>query len=109
MRALTVEPGRAHSARVEDVPEPRREDGAVLVRTLSVGICGTDAEIVAGHYGWAPSGRRRLILGHESIGQGEAAPAGPRLAGGDLGCGLVRRPVPVPCRYHRRGEWDRVH
>src|SRR3546814_6752174 len=49
MRALTVEPGRAHSACVEDVPEPGREDGAVLVRTLSVGICGTDADIVAGH------------------------------------------------------------
>src|SRR3546814_10723843 len=76
MRALTGEPGRAHSAGVEDVPEPRRDDGAVLVRTLSVGICGTDAEIVAGHYGWAPPGRRRLILGHESIGQVEEAPAG---------------------------------
>lgn len=106
MRALTVEPGRAHSARVEDVPEPRREDGAVLVRTLSVGICGTDAEIVAGHYGWAPSGRRRLILGHESIGQVEEAPAGSGLAAGDLVVGIVRRPDPVPCRYCGAGEWD---
>src|SRR3546814_16373626 len=63
MRALTVEPGRAHSACVEDVPEPGREDGAVLVRTLSVGIRGTDADIVAGESGWAPPGRRRLTPG----------------------------------------------
>src|SRR3546814_11327296 len=87
MGALTGEPGRARSARVEDVAEPRREDGAGLVRTLSVGICGTDAEIVAGHYGWAPPGRRRLILGHESIGQVEEAPAGSGFAVGDLAVG----------------------
>src|SRR3546814_19148771 len=107
MRALTGEPGRAHSAGVEDVPEPRRDDGAVLVRTLSVGICGTDAEIVAGHYGWAPPGRRRLIIGHESIGQVEEAPAGSGFAGGDLAVGIVRRPGPVPCRYCAEGAWDR--
>jgi D-arabinose 1-dehydrogenase-like Zn-dependent alcohol dehydrogenase len=51
MRALTVESGRANSARVEDVPEPRPDTGAVLVRTLALGICETDMEIVAGEYG----------------------------------------------------------
>lgn len=106
MRALTVEPGRSNSARVEDVPEPQREDGAVLVRTLSVGICGTDADIIAGEYGWAPPDRRRLILGHESIGQVEEAPAGSGFAAGDLVVGIVRRPDPVPCRYCGAGEWD---
>src|SRR3546814_19426419 len=103
MRALTVEPGRAHSACVEDVPEPGREDGAVLVRTLSVGICGTDADIVAGEYGWAPPGRSRLILGHESIGQVEEAPAGSGLAAGDLVVGIVRRP-----EIGRAACWVRV-
>src|SRR5436190_1634798 len=42
MRALTVEPGRAESARVEDVPEPPVSNGPVLVRALAVGVCGTD-------------------------------------------------------------------
>src|SRR5580765_6257822 len=64
MRALTVIPGQAHSAQVIDVPEPAVGDGPILVETLALGICGTDREIVAGHYGWTPPGRDRLILGH---------------------------------------------
>src|SRR5690606_38911440 len=106
MRALTVEPGQANSACVEDVPQPRREDGAVLVRTLAVGICGTDIDILAGDYGWAPPDRRRLILGHESLGQVEEAPAGSGLDAGDLVVGIVRRPDPAPCRYCAAGDWD---
>ena len=106
MRALTVEPRRANSARVEEVPDPRPQAGALLVRTLAVGICGTDAEIVAGEYGWAPPGERRLILGHESIGRIEEAPEGSGFAAGDLAVGIVRRPDPLPCRYCEAGEWD---
>ena len=106
MRALTVEPGRASSARVDDVPVPPPETGAILVRTLAVGICGTDREIVAGEYGWAPDGRRRLILGHESVGKVEEAPPACGFEKGDLVVGIVRRPDPVPCRYCGAGEWD---
>jgi threonine dehydrogenase-like Zn-dependent dehydrogenase len=65
MRALTLVPGRAGSGAVVDMPEPPESDGPVLVRTLAVGVCGTDAEILAGDYGWAPEGEDRLILGHE--------------------------------------------
>ncbi len=61
MRALTVEPGQAGSACVEDVPEPERER-TMLIRTLAIGVCGTDAEIVAGEHGWPPVGERRLII-----------------------------------------------
>jgi len=67
MRALTVAPGIAGSARVEDIAEPPRSDGAVLVRALALGVRGTDREIVAGHYGSAPPGERRLVIGHEII------------------------------------------
>jgi hypothetical protein len=56
MRALTVAPGVADSARFEDVADPPPSDGAVLVRTLALGVCGTDREIVSGAYGWAPPG-----------------------------------------------------
>jgi len=42
MRALTVRPGVANSARLDDVPDPPVSDGAVLVRTLALGVCGTD-------------------------------------------------------------------
>ena len=106
MRALTVTPGLANSARVEDVPEPPLSDGAVKVRALALGVCGTDREIAAGDYGWAPPGKKRLVIGHESLGRVQEAPAGLGFAVGDLVVGIVRRPDPVPCACCAVGEWD---
>ncbi len=106
MRALTVAPGVAHSTRIEDVPDPPAADGAVLVRTLALGVCGTDREIVSGRYGWAPPGARRLVIGHESLGKVEEAPAGCGVEVGDMVVGIVRRPDPVPCPACAVGEWD---
>ncbi len=106
MRALTVAPGVAGSARVEDVPAPPASDGAVLVRTLALGVCGTDRDIVSGHYGSAPPGSQRLVLGHESLGKVEDAPAGCGVKAGDIVVGIVRRPDPVPCSACAVGEWD---
>jgi glucose 1-dehydrogenase len=106
MRALTVAPGVANSARVEDVPDPPITDGAVLVRTLALGVCGTDREIVSGHYGWAPPGQKRLVIGHESLGVVQEAPADCGIKAGDLVVGIVRRPDPVPCPACAVGEWD---
>jgi glucose 1-dehydrogenase len=106
MRALTVAPGIANSARVDDVPEPPCSDGAVLVRTLALGVCGTDREIVSGGYGWAPPGQKRLVIGHESFGEVQDAPAGCGVKAGDRVVGFVRRPDPVPCPACAVGEWD---
>jgi threonine dehydrogenase-like Zn-dependent dehydrogenase len=106
MRALTVTPGQAGSACLEDVPEPPLQDGPVLVETLTVGVCGTDRDIVSGSYGWPPAGRQRLILGHESLGRVREAPADSGLKPGDLVVGIVRRPDPVPCPNCAVGEWD---
>ncbi len=106
MRALTVVPGKAGSARLEEVPEPPASDGEVLVQTHAVGVCGTDREILSGRYGWAPPGAERLILGHESIGRVLEAPAGSGFAPGDWVVGIVRRPDPVPCASCAVGEWD---
>ncbi len=83
--------------RLEEIPDPDVNDGSVVVRILAVGICGTDREIVAGRYGWAPPGRERLVVGHESLGRVEAAPSESHLVPGDLVVGIVRRPDPVPC------------
>ncbi len=57
-------------------------------------------------YGWAPPGRERLILGHESLGR--VVDPGPNsgLQPGDLVVGIVRRPDPVPCPNCAVGEWD---
>jgi threonine dehydrogenase-like Zn-dependent dehydrogenase len=106
MRALTVAPGIANSTRLDDVSDPPLSDGAVLVRTLALGVCGTDREIVSGEYGWAPPGEKRLVIGHESLGRVEQAPAGCGFQKDDLVVGIVRRPDPVPCPSCAVGEWD---
>ncbi len=106
MRAITVLPGVLNSARLDEVPEPPLTDGAVLVRTLALGVCGTDREIVSGAYGEAPAAGERLVLGHESLGEVIAAPPESGFAPGDQIVGIVRRPDPVPCPACGGGEWD---
>jgi glucose 1-dehydrogenase len=106
MRAITVRPGKANSAQLEEIAEPPLSDGNLLVRARALGVCGTDREIVSGDYGWAPLGEERLVLGHESLGTVERAPKGSDFAVGDLVVGIVRRPDPVPCPACAVGEWD---
>ncbi len=106
MRAITILPGVANSARLDDIPEPAQADGTILARTLALGVCGTDREIVAGDYGTAPPGSERLVLGHESLGEVISAPPDSDFASGDLVVGIVRRPDPVPCPACAAGEWD---
>lgn len=85
MLALTVDPGVAHSARVEDVPDPAGD--GVRVRVLEVGVCGTDREIAEGVFGVAANGR--LVLGHELVGVVDEDGHG--FARGDLVSAIVRR------------------
>lgn len=106
MKAITVEPLKPGSARLEEIPEPDVRDGSVLVETIAVGVCGTDVEIAEGKYGWAPPGQSRLVLGHESLGRViDPGPSG-GLKKGDLVVGIVRRPDTVPCPACAVGEWD---
>ncbi|MEH1012082.1 glucose 1-dehydrogenase [Micromonospora sp. CPCC 206060] len=106
MRAVTVTPGVPDSLRlVNDWPEPPSEEGAILVETLAVGICGTDHEIIAGDYGKAPPGATELVIGHESLGRVLEDPTG-TLHPGDLVAGIVRHPDPVPCTNCAADEWD---
>jgi threonine dehydrogenase-like Zn-dependent dehydrogenase len=106
MRALSVIPGKPGSAKMEDRPRPVSTGEALLVRSRGIGICGTDAEIIAGDYGEAPPGEQRLILGHESLGEVVEAPAGSGFEPGQLVVGVVRRPDPEPCDHCKAGEWD---
>jgi D-arabinose 1-dehydrogenase-like Zn-dependent alcohol dehydrogenase len=61
MKAITVEPQKPGSARLDDVPEPETRDGSILVEGIAVGVCGTDIEIVEGKYGWAPPGKSSIL------------------------------------------------
>jgi threonine dehydrogenase-like Zn-dependent dehydrogenase len=106
MRALTVVPGAPGTARLEDRAEPSASADELLIAGIAVGLCGTDHEIIAGTYGWAPPGRDRLAIGHESLGRVLVAPAGSGFATGDVVVGMVRRPDPVPCDACAVGQWD---
>ena len=106
MKAITVEPKKPGSARLEDVPEPDPLYGSVLVEAVAVGVCGTDVEIAEGKYGWAPPGKSRLVLGHELLGRVIDPGPASGLKKGDLVVGIVRRPDPVPCPNCAVGEWD---
>ena len=96
MKAITVEPKKSGTALYEDFPEPDINEGSVLVEAIAVGVCGTDVEIVEGKYGWAPPGKKRLVLGTNpsavSIDPGRSK----SLKEGDLVVGIVRRPDPSP-------------
>ena len=89
MLGLLTTPGSAHTTGVGEVPEPRPGAGEVLIRTLEVGVCGTDREISEGLFGVAPEGRDRLVLGHELLGVVERDGHG--FARGDLVAATVRR------------------
>jgi glucose 1-dehydrogenase len=106
MRAITVEPKKPDSAKWEEVQEPDVREGSILVEAIAVGVCGTDVEIVEGKYGWAPPGKTRLVLGHESLGRVLESDGAGSLKKGDLVVGIVRRPDPVPCPNCAVGEWD---
>jgi threonine dehydrogenase-like Zn-dependent dehydrogenase len=103
---LTVRPLQPNSLELTELPEPVPADGELLVDGLAVGVCGTDREIIAGEYGFAPVGADRLVLGHESLGRVRTAPQGSGFAPGDLVVGVVRRPDPVPCGACAHGEFD---
>lgn len=89
MQALVVRPGEAQSARVADVPAPAARSGEVALRTLEVGVCGTDREISEGLFGVAPEGAEELVLGHEFLGVVDRDGHG--FARGDLVTAMVRR------------------
>ena len=106
MRALTVRPGVPDSAEIRDVPEPPESDGPLLVQTLAVGLCGTDAEIVPGDYGrLRPARTISCSVTRTSAGcwPRRAAAASPRATSWSA---IVRRPDPVPCPACAAGEWD---
>jgi threonine dehydrogenase-like Zn-dependent dehydrogenase len=105
MRAIVVRPGTP-GAELRELPEPPADDATILVEGVALGVCGTDREIAAGAYGWAPPGSDHLVLGHESLGRVLDAPPGSGLRAGDLVAGIVRRPDPEPCACCAIGRWD---
>jgi glucose 1-dehydrogenase len=103
VQSLVVTPGMPGSLRVADLTPPQPSNDQVLIRTLEVGICGTDREIRAGHVGIAPAGATDLVIGHEVVGQVERDGAG--FSRGDLVTVTVRRSCGV-CVNCQAGHFD---
>lgn len=100
MRAVGVVPGQREVCLIQHAAP--RITGAydVKIRTLDVGICGTDKEICTFVYGSPPAGFDYLVLGHECLGVVVEVGSGVSVfRPGDLVVPSVRRPCPHPnCR-----------
>jgi threonine dehydrogenase-like Zn-dependent dehydrogenase len=100
---------RSQQVTVIEQEAPRLcEPGQVLLRTLDVGICGTDKEICSFEYGTPPPGSDHLVIGHESLAEiVQVGSAVERFGVGDLVVPSVRRPCPHPgCLACRSGHQD---
>lgn len=79
------------SPTVIEKPRPTPAAGEALVRTLRVGVDGTDIEVISGSHGGFPEGEDHLVLGHEAVGV-VADANGTDLEEGTVVVPTVRRP-----------------
>jgi threonine dehydrogenase-like Zn-dependent dehydrogenase len=116
LSAIAAFPGSTLPGLVS-MPEPRSPGpGEVLCRTLELGVCGTDREILHSANPWVPPGEKFLVLGHECLGEVLAVGAGvTEYRAGDLVVPAVRRPKPGETRrldylplgkFTERGIWS---
>ncbi|QLG62946.1 glucose 1-dehydrogenase [Halorarum salinum] len=104
MKAIVIRRGETTPVLVEK-PRPAPGEGEALVRTLRVGVDGTDHEVLLGAHGGFPEGEDHLVIGHEAVGV-VVDPNGTSLAEGDVVVPTVRRPPNGPNEYFERGEPD---
>jgi threonine dehydrogenase-like Zn-dependent dehydrogenase len=105
MEAIAVERGRRRPVVIER-ERPTAGAGEVVVRTLRVGVDGTDHEVIAGNHGEFPAGEEHIVLGHEAVGVVEDG-GDTHLSEGDVVVPTIRRPVGDEGRgYADRGELD---
>ena len=97
MKAVAVFPGSREVKVIEQNDPGISQPDEVMLRTLDIGICGTDKEICTFEYGTPPPGDEYLVIGHESLAEVVATgSAVERFQAGDLVVPSVRR----PCFHH---------
>lgn len=78
---------------IKEIPEPEREEGEVKVKTLKVGVDGTDLEVIEDVSGRSPLDDDYIVLGHEAVGV-VVDGTNTHLSEGDIVTPTVRRPHP---------------
>lgn len=107
MKAITTHPGTKDSVQLVEINVPEPKPSEVLLRTLKLGIDGTDRDINAGFYGAPPDGEKFLVAGHEALGRVESFGSAVRgFKSGDLVVPTVRRSCLENCLNCRIGESD---
>jgi len=98
MRAIAALPGSVEPEFVDLPPPAAPQRGEVLCRTLELGVCGTDREILASAAPLVPGDHPFLVLGHECLARVEQTGAGvEQFEAGDLVVPVVRRAIGQPC------------
>ena len=92
MRAVAALPACETPQFVECAEPAPPAAGEIVCRTLELGICGTDREILESAQPWVPPGEPHLVLGHECLAIVEAvANDVDTVSVGDLVVPFVRR------------------
>src|SRR2546421_11797540 len=108
MKAIAIFP-KTREVKLIDHEEPKiTKPTQVKLRTLEVGVCGTDRKITSFQFGTPPAGYEYLVIGHELL--GEVVEVGPEVRDikpGDLAVAGGRQPCPHDyCRGCRMGRQD---
>jgi threonine dehydrogenase-like Zn-dependent dehydrogenase len=108
MKAVAVFP-ETREVKLIDHKEPKiTTPTQVKLRTLEVGVCGTDKKITSFQFGTPPAGYEYFVIGHEML--GEVVEVGSEVRDikpGDLAVTMVRHPCPHEyCRACRIGHQD---
>ena len=99
MLAISARRGLTEPQLIEVPPPADPGPGQVQCRTLELGVCGTDRDILHSAAPWTPPGEDRLILGHECLARIEAVGSGvTEYDRGDLVVPVVRRAFPGQSR-----------
>src|SRR5438046_2471465 len=94
MLAIAARTGSTRPVLLDVAAPSSPSPGQVLCRTLQLGVCGTDREILLSGKPWTPAGENRLVLGHECLARIEAVGSGVSdYRPGDLVVPVVRRPL----------------
>ena len=108
MRAVAVFP-KTREVKVIEHEEPKTTTPTqVKLRTLEVGVCGTDKKISSFHFGTPPASYDYFVIGHEMLGEVvEVSSEVRNLKLGDLVVTIVRHPcLHKYCRACSTGHQD---